>query len=448
MNVSVFGLGYVGLATSLCLAELGHCVIGVDVDSKKIQRLQAQEPLLPEPEFSSLLSKHVLSKNLSFTTNFFSALQDSDVLVISLGTPSNADGSVNVQDIYELIESIATEAKSKKTVIMKSTVPVGTCDAIEKIFADKVKSRNKPVSFSVISNPEFLREGSAIKDALSPARVVIGVDNPEDKAFAQDFYSGLSCPVLFMSRKSSELSKYTANALLAAKMSLMNEISRLADLVGGDMEDVRVAVGLDPRIGNQFLHVSAGFGGPCLSKDLLGLIDQGKKADLELNLIEAVNRVNQTQPVWFFEKIKSRLKEFEGKRVSLWGVSFKEGVGDIRNSAALSFIDLALSEGATLQVHDPMALDELKIYLQENHPTKMESVLFFDDVYQALSNSHALVVMTGWGVYRSADLEKVKKSLLNPLVFDGRNLFSTQQMKAHQIEYHSVGRQKAGPHEV
>jgi UDPglucose 6-dehydrogenase len=441
MKISVFGTGYVGLVTGVCFAEMGNDVICVDIDPKKVEMLKQSKSPIYEPGLDELLKENSKARRLQFTTDAKMAIDKSDIIFIAVGTPPKEDGSADLQYVLGVAEEIASNMNSYKLIINKSTVPVGTAQLVKKTIRMELQSRGLDIQFDIASNPEFLREGCAIEDCLKPARVVVGVESQKAQDILQNLYEPFlknGNPFLAMDPYSSEMTKYAANAMLAAKISIMNEFSRFCEKVGADIENVRKGVGSDGRIGSQFIYAGIGYGGSCFPKDVSALIQMGEHAHEDMKILKAVEETNQIQRQNFYKKMQAKMGSLKGKRVAVWGIAFKPGTDDIREAPALYLIDNLLSEGAEVIAYDPVASDNAKKYF-DNNP----KLHFVDDQYKAVEGVDALCIPTEWKSFREPDFEKIKKLMKSALIFDGRNIYSPKNLKAHGFDYISVGRPTA-----
>ncbi len=443
MKISVFGTGYVGLVTGICFAEMGNEVICVDIDNAKIEKLKSGQSPIYEPGLDDLISGNMNAGRVQFSTDIISAVKKSDVIFIAVGTPSSEDGSADMKYGYNAAHEIATHMNDYKTIVTKSTVPVGTFKKIKTIIHESLKSLGKNIDFDLVSNPEFLREGCAIEDAFNPNRVVVGLESAKAEQVMKRLYEPFlknGAPLLVMDPASSEMTKYAANATLAAKISLMNEFSQLCEATGADIENVRRGIGSDHRIGPHFIYAGVGYGGSCFPKDVRALIHMGKTMDRPMKILEKVEEVNQRQRNLFFHKIAEKASGLSKKKIALWGVAFKPGTDDIREAPALDFITYAISEGASVSAYDPVAQENTLLWATRELGDKSKNLKFYSEQYQALDDCDALVIMTEWKSFSRPNFTKIKESLKKPLIFDGRNIYSTSDMKEQGFEYYSVGR--------
>jgi len=434
MKISVVGTGYVGLVVGTCFAESGNDVICVDVDEQKLKMLKRGESPIFEPGLTDLLKKNIGEKRLVFTNDLESAVKKSDVIFLALPTPQSEDGSADIQHVLEVSRKIGKYMNGYKVIVSKSTVPVGTGDRVKAIVAKETK-----LPFDVVSNPEFLKEGAAVNDFMKPDRVVIGSDSPKALAIMADLYSPFvrtGNPLIIMDMHSSELTKYAANAFLATKVTFMNELANLCERVGADVDMVRKGMGTDIRIGAQFLFAGAGYGGSCFPKDVSALLNTSRTYDCELHILSAVEDANRRQKMVLVEKMR---KHFGGtlknKTVTLWGLAFKPNTDDMREAPSLTIIDALNREGAKVRAFDPGAMEEAKRRLGK-------TVKLFDNYYDALKGSDALVVVTEWNEFRRPDFDRMKSLLKEPVVFDGRNVFDPKVMKEKGFIYYGIGRGK------
>ena len=437
MKLTMVGTGYVGLVTGACFADTGNDVLCLDVDHKKIDMLRRGESPIYEPGLSQMLTKNIAAKRIQFTTDKSTAYHHADVIFICVGTPSGEDGSADLQyvlavakDIAEELEKIGPTAKSK-VIVVKSTVPVGTSHKVR----DAIRARTK-IAFHIADNPEFLKEGDAIGDFMKPDRVVCGVESEHAGEILRELYEPFvrqGNPIFIMDVRSAEMVKYASNAMLACKISFINEIANLCERYGADINNVREGMCADRRIGNQFLYPGLGYGGSCFPKDTLAVVGMGKEVGFDCKLNASVHEVNQDQRGHFWQKIE---KEFvgglSGKKLAFWGVAFKPRTDDIRQAPSIALMERAIKAGARVRAFDPVALEHLS--------REMTSVEIAADMYQCLEGADALVVCTEWSDFRSPDWDRVKSLLSAPLIFDGRNLYRSHSMQEHGFDYVSIGR--------
>ncbi len=435
MKISVFGTGYVGLVVGACLAENGNHVIAVDIDEDKIARLKRGEIPIYEPGLLELVARNVAEERLSFTTDFDHAVASSKILIVAVGTPQGEDGSADMSHVLAVAKGIARTMNERKIVVLKSTVPVGTNRRVKETIASATE-----YSVGVVSNPEFLKEGAAIDDFLRPDRVVIGTDEPETAEVMEELYRPFvrtGNPILVMDPESAELTKYAANAMLASRISFMNEIARLCEKLGADVSQVRRAIGSDRRIGHAFLFPGVGYGGSCFPKDIRALLRTAREVGLELKLVQATETVNEDQKLYLLGKIRQHFGEnLKGKTVAVWGLAFKPRTDDMREAPALSLIRGIVREGARVQAYDPEAAKEAKAELKDvdGHVT------YCRKSYEACEGADALVLVTEWNEFREPDFDRIKKLLRRPVVFDGRNIYNPETLKELGFAYFGVGR--------
>lgn len=438
MKIAVVGTGYVGLVTGTCFAETGNDVICVDIDVTKIDKLRSGKITIYEPGLEKLFLRNVKEERLHFTTNLAEAVKDALLVLLALPTPPGEDGSADLKYILGVAKDLGQLLKpgDYKVVVDKSTVPVGTA---EKVYNEIIKSGGDSLrdSFDVVSNPEFLREGLAVEDFMKPDRVIIGTDSERARKVISDLYAPFvrqGNPVIFMDERSAELTKYAANSFLATKISFMNEIANLCELVGADVDLVRRGLGSDDRIGKRFLFPGIGYGGSCFPKDVQALVRSAKEASYDFQILDAVMKVNEVQKLHLMKGIKKFFGgNISGKHFALWGLSFKPGTDDIREAPALYIINALVNEGATVVAFDPEAMKNVKGELGDK-------IGYADNQYDALENADALIIATEWNEFRTPDFERIAKVLKNKAIFDGRNLFDLETMRNLGFHYESVGR--------
>jgi UDPglucose 6-dehydrogenase len=439
MRISVFGTGYVGLVTGVCFAEMGNDVICADVDQNKIDMLNRGESPIYEPGLDDLIENNQKAKRIQFTLDLRHAVTTSETLFIAVGTPSDIDGSADMKYVLQVAETIGREMTSDKIIVNKSTVPVGTARRVKAVIQKELDRRGVKFNFDVVSNPEFLREGCAIEDALKPSRVVVGCETEKAKEAMRRLYEPFlknGNPLLVMDPLSSEMTKYAANAMLATKISLMNEFSRVCDKVGADIENVRRGIGSDPRIGPHFIFAGVGYGGSCFPKDVRALIHAGAEVEEKMEILQSVERTNLLQRNVFIGRITDELKKETGSvRVAVWGVSFKPGTDDIREAPSLDLIEALLEQGVHVSAFDPVAAPHTIAHFKNSSKLK-----FCDDQYQTLEGAHALVIVTEWKSFREPNFEKMKSLMKVPRIFDGRNIYNPKDVKLAGFVYRSIGR--------
>jgi UDPglucose 6-dehydrogenase len=433
MHVAVIGSGYVGLVAGACLAETGNDVTCVDVDAEKIARLQRNEIPIYEPGLEPMVKRNQDEGRLTFTTDLGAAVRSSRVIFIAVGTPPGEDGSADLKHVLAVAHAVGRNMNEPKIVVTKSTVPVGTA---EKVRAAVQSETNSP--FSVCSNPEFLKEGAAIEDFMKPDRVVIGVDNDEAKEVMGELYAPFTRQggnrILFMDIASAEVTKYAANAMLATRISFMNQMALFCELVGADVNHVRLGIGSDQRIGRAFLYPGPGYGGSCFPKDVKALIRTSDDLGLSLDVLKAVEQVNECQKQIVLQKTLRYLgQDLTGKSIGMWGLAFKAETDDMRESPAIPVIEGLLAAGARVQTHDPKATDSARLIFGDR-------LMYAADPYSAAHGVDALLVMTEWLVYRNPDFDRVRKLVRRPLLIDGRNLYDPDRMAALGFDYHGIGR--------
>jgi len=432
MRICMIGTGYVGLVTGTCFAELGNDVTCVDIIKEKIDRLNRGELPIYEPGLDVMVATNVKEGRLTFTTDLKKAVEDALVIFIAVGTPQAEDGSADMRYVEAVTKDIAKYMNEYKVIVNKSTVPVGAGKWIKKMIQE---SQPKPLHFSVASNPEFLREGSAIEDFMHPNRVVVGTEDPEAAAIMRDLYKPLfliETPIVMTNLASAELTKYAANAFLATKISFINEVATICERVGADVHDVARGMGLDQRIGTKFLHAGPGYGGSCFPKDTRALVSIARKCEYDFKIVDAAIKVNDEQRQRMLEKIKQALGNMKGKTVAVLGLAFKPNTDDMREAPSIDIIAGMQKEGARIKAYDPIAMHEAQEVLQ--------NVEFVDDTYSAVTDADALVLVTEWNQFRSLDLDKIKRLLKTPIVIDLRNIYEPLKMREHGFTYVSVGR--------
>lgn len=432
MRICMVGTGYVGLVTGTCFAEFGNDVICVDIDSTKIEKLNRGEIPIYEPGLDDMVAKNVREGRLTFTTDMKYAVENSLVIFVAVGTPQAEDGSADLRYVEAVGKDIAKYMNGYKVVVNKSTVPVGAGKWIKDIIQKNLKAQ---IHFSVVSNPEFLREGSAIEDFMRPNRVVIGAEDSEAMAIMKDLYSPLyliETPIVMTDLASAELTKYAANAFLAVKISYINEVANLCERVGADVHDVARGMGLDNRIGSKFLHAGPGYGGSCFPKDTRALISIGAKYDYNFRIVDAAVKINDMQRDVMVQKIKNAVGKLQDKTIAVLGLAFKPNTDDMREAPAVDIINALLAEGAKVRAYDPVAMHEAAKVLK--------NITFCEETYETLEGADALIFMTEWNQFRSLDLDKIRNLLRTPIVLDLRNIYDPQRMREKGFQYFSVGR--------
>lgn len=437
MKITVYGVGYVGLVTGACLADIGHDVLCVDIDASKISQLQNGAIPIYEPGLQEIVARSAASGRLTFSTDARLGVEFAKLQMIAVGTPPDASGAPNLSFILNVARSIGRHMTEDRIIINKSTVPVGTAERVEDTARQALSSRNVDLKVEAVSNPEFLKEGSAIKDFMEPDRIVVGLASEGALSLMQHLYAPLTgtSNFLVMDRRSAEFCKYAANAMLATRISFMNEMSNLAERLGVDIELAKRGVGSDKRIGPQFLNASCGYGGSCFPKDIQGIQHMAAQWNCPMPLLDAVSEVNRRQREVLCDKLRQRFGNLAGKTFAVWGLTFKANTDDIRNSPAIDVVEQLLNEGACVRAYDPEG-SAAAAYLLRNH-AKFSVVEKLD---QTLPNAEALVICTEWQAFRNADLSLVKKLLDQPVIVDGRNLFDPAAMASLGFEYYGIGR--------
>jgi UDPglucose 6-dehydrogenase len=440
MNVSVIGTGYVGLVTGACLADVGNHVLCLDVDHDKVSQLNAGKVPIFEPGLEPIVRRNREAGRLRFTTDVAAGVAHGELQILAVGTPSGEDGSADLQHVLAAARAIGRHMEGWRTIVTKSTVPVGTADKIRAAVVEELEKRKSGVEFAVVSNPEFLKEGAAVEDFMRPDRVIIGAEDPRSLALLRQLYAPFQRNherIMTMGVRSAELTKYAANSMLATRISFMNEIANLAEALGADIEEVRRGIGSDPRIGYHFLYPGAGFGGSCFPKDVRALQRSAIEAGRPLRVLAAVDQVNDSQKHVLGDKIRARFgNNLSGKRFALWGLAFKPNTDDMREAPSRTVIADLIGAGATVvRAYDPVAANEARrIFATENRLKIVDSAL------DALEGVDALAIVTEWQEFRSPDFEAIKARLKTPAIFDGRNLYDPAVVRAHGIEYYPIGR--------
>ena len=444
MKVTVFGSGYVGLVTGACLAEVGNEVVSVDIDPHKIERLNRGEVPIHEPGLDGLIQRNMAAGRLKFTTDIDLGVDHGLFQFIAVGTPPDEDGSADLQYVLAVARSIGERLESYRVVVNKSTVPVGTADKVREAIATVLADRRTTIEFDVVSNPEFLKEGAAIDDFMKPDRIIVGTDNPRTTELLRALYAPFNRShdrLVCMDIRSAELTKYAANAMLATKISFMNEVANLAERLGADIEKVRLGIGADPRIGYHFIYPGCGYGGSCFPKDVKALERIARDVDYPAPLLQAVEAVNERQKRRLYDKIKTYFQgELAGKTFALWGLAFKPNTDDLREASSRAVAEALWADGARLRAHDPVALDEARRLFGER-----PDLTLCDSPEAALEGADGLILVTEWNVFRSPDFELIKATLSHPVIFDGRNLYDPARLKAMGFDYFGIGRGEALP---
>jgi len=442
MKLTVIGTGYVGLVSGACLADVGNQVLCLDLDARKIDLLKSGAIPIYEPGLKDIVANNVAAGRLKFTTSIEDSVAFGDIQMIAVGTPPGEDGSADLQYVVAAARNVGRYMTGPKIVINKSTVPVGTADRVREAIADALAKRQAVAKFSVVSNPEFLKEGAAVEDFMRPDRIVIGADDADTIGTMRKLYAPFQRNhdrLMVMDIRSAELTKYAANAMLATRISFMNELALLAEKLGADIESVRKGIGSDPRIGYQFLYPGIGYGGSCFPKDVQALQRTASQAGLDLKLLEAVERVNYAQKHVLTQKIVREFGEnLTGRTFALWGLAFKPNTDDMREAPSLVLIDDLTKRGATVVAYDPVAMKEAQHALGSN-----TNVVFAASAMEALQAADALAIVTEWKTFRAPDFAAMKAALKSPIVFDGRNLYEPAAMAEHGLRYFPIGRVQA-----
>tara|TARA_B100001142_G_scaffold203829_1_gene202215 strand:- start:1153 stop:2493 length:1341 start_codon:yes stop_codon:yes gene_type:complete len=442
MKILVIGTGYVGLVTGTCFAFNGNKVTCLDIDKEKIDRLNSGDIPIFEPGLSRIVNQSMLNNCLKFSINYKESIHESDIIFLAVGTPMKDNGETDLTYINSVAKSIGKFIDSYKLIVVKSTVPVGTSFNIQKIIQKELDIRNKKINFDISNNPEFLKQGKAINDFMSPDRIIVGINNDENKKIFQQLYKPFSLhhdKLIFMDILSSELTKYAANAMLATKISFMNEMANISEKLGADINKVRLGIGSDNRIGFNFIYPSIGYGGSCFPKDVNSIVSFSNKEGYSPKILEAVNKVNENQKKYFFKKFFKRFKtknnDFKNKKFGIWGLSFKPGTDDMRESASIYFVEKIINLGGSVSVYDPKSMDNAK----GKYFKSLIGIEYCSNKMNVLDGSDALILLTEWPEFRSPDFDKVGSMLKNKIIFDGRNQFDKKAMKKMGFEYHQIG---------
>ena len=438
MNVTIIGTGYVGLVTGACLADAGNSIFCLDVDEKKINFLNENKIPIFEPGLEPVVRRNREAGRLRFSTDVAASVAHGELQLIAVGTPPGEDGSADLQHVVAAARAIGRHMQGYKVVVTKSTVPVGTADKVKQAIIEELKKRGTGSDFTVVANPEFLKEGAAVEDFMRPDRIIIGSDDARAVALLRQLYAPFQRNrerVIVMGVRSAELTKYAANSMLATRISFMNEVANLAEAIGADIEEVRRGIGSDPRIGYQFLYPGAGFGGSCFPKDVKALQRSAGEAGHPLKLLAAVEAVNEAQKHVLAGKIRRHFGSLSGKTIALWGLAFKANTDDMREAPSLSLIDDLTREGASVQAYDPAAGHEARKLFEKNGNVKI-----VDSANDALEGADALAIVTEWQEFRSPDFAAIREKLKTPAIFDGRNLYDPAAVRAQGLEYFPIGR--------
>jgi UDPglucose 6-dehydrogenase len=439
MKIAVIGTGYVGLVTGTCFAEMGNNVICVDTNAQKINMLNSGKVPIWEPGLEEMIQRNSAGKRIQFTTDTKYAVENSEICFIAVGTPPGEDGSADLQYVLAVAESIGKFMNKHIIIIDKSTVPIGTADKVELTIQKELNKRNSPLTFDVVSNPEFLKEGDAINDSMKPDRVVVGTDSERCAEILKELYAPFCRTrdkLIIMSVRSAEMTKYAANAMLATKISFMNDIANLCELVGADVNEVRQGIGSDSRIGYKFIYPGVGYGGSCFPKDVKALIKIAEEVGLKSRVLQAVEAVNEDQKKLMAKKVFKHFGEnLTGKTFAVWGLSFKPKTDDMREAPSRVIIKMLIDAGAKIVAYDPVAMDEAKKVLGDN-----PEISYAAENYEALKGADALLLITEWNQFRYPDFPAIKELLKEPVIFDGRNQYDPQEMRELGFTYYGIGR--------
>jgi UDPglucose 6-dehydrogenase len=437
MKIAVVGTGYVGLVTGTCFAESGVTVTCIDKDTDKVAQLNKGTVPIYEPGLEDMMRRNMEKKRLFFTSDLKKGIDGAEVIFIAVGTPPGEDGSADLSHVLDVSAEIGSAIKTHTVVVTKSTVPVGTSEKVRKAIQQQLKKRKSKVTFDVASNPEFLKEGAAVEDFLKPERIVIGVNNERTAGIMKKLYMPFvlnNHPILFMDIASAEITKYAANAMLATRISFINEIANLCDILGADINQVRKGIGSDSRIGSKFLYPGTGYGGSCFPKDVKAIIKTAEDLGCELNVIKAVEKANEFQKNVIFNKMAGLLRnDFKNRTIGIWGISFKPKTDDIRESSSMHLIMKLLSEGARVRAYDPAAMNEAR-------KTLGKKVIFASDPYEAIRGADAMVLMTEWAEFHLPDFAKMATLMKARVIFDGRNIYNPEEIKKLGFKYFGIGR--------
>jgi UDPglucose 6-dehydrogenase len=440
MNVTIFGTGYVGLVTGTCFAETGNHVVCMDVDAERIARLRDGEVPIHEPGLTEMLERNLAAGRIEFTTDVAEAVSHGLFQLIAVGTPQDEDGSADLQYVLSVAASIGRHIEDYRIIIDKSTVPVGTADRVRTAVADELRGRGREIEFDVVSNPEFLKEGAAITDFMKPDRIIVGTDNPRTAELLGALYDPFTRNrdrLLLMDVRSAELTKYAANAMLATKISFMNELANIAERCGADIEQVRKGIGSDPRIGYHFIYPGAGYGGSCFPKDVAALVRSANELGYPPRLLEAVDHLNDRQKHRLFEKISAHFDgELAGRTIALWGLAFKPNTDDMREAPSRALMEALWSRGARVRAYDPVAGREA----ERLYPDHADRLTLCSSSMDALEGADALAILTEWNEFRSPDFERIRQTLAAPVIFDGRNLYDPALLASQGLQYYAIGR--------
>ena len=436
MNIAIVGTGYVGLVSGVCFAEMGANVTCVDIDQLKIENLKKGILPIYEPGLEPMVIRNVHAGRLHFTTELKDCLENTEIVFSAVGTPPNEDGSADIHYVLDVARTVGKHMTNYLVFTTKSTVPVGTAAKVKQVINEELGKRNANIPFDIASNPEFLKEGDAIRDFMSPDRVVVGVETEKARKIMENLYRPFllkNFRVLFMDVPSAEMTKYAANAMLATRISFMNQMANLCEKTGADVNSVRVGIGSDTRIGHKFLYAGPGYGGSCFPKDVKALIGMGREHGYQMELIESVNRVNEEQKKVLFNKLQKHYgNTLKGKTIAVWGLSFKPQTDDMREAPSLVLIENLLKAGCRVKAYDPVAMDHARGLLGK-------SIYFANDMYEAANDAHALVLVTEWKEFRMPAWDVLRKIMHTPLVVDGRNIYNPQEIREKDFEYIGIG---------
>jgi UDPglucose 6-dehydrogenase len=436
MNIAVVGTGYVGLVSGTCFAEMGNRVTCVDIDKTKIEKLKNGIVPIYEPGLDELVSRNIKAGRLFFTTDLTSCLDDAEIVFSAVGTPPDEDGSADLKYVLDVARTIGKYMSKYLVLVTKSTVPVGTAQKVRKAIEEELNKRGKSIPFDIASNPEFLKEGNAIEDFMRPDRVVVGVESDQAKSIMEKLYRPFTLngyPIMIMDVPSAEMTKYAANAMLATRISFMNELANLCEMVGANIDNVRKGIGSDARIGSKFLYAGCGYGGSCFPKDVKALINTGKQTGYPMRIIEAVDSVNESQKSIVYEKLHAIMEgNLAGKQIAIWGLSFKPETDDMREAPSLVVIEKLIAAGAQVKVYDPIAMEETKRRIGD-------VVLYCNDIYDAAIDADAILLLTEWKQFRMPTWAVIKNVMRGNVILDGRNIYDGAELRDHGFIYSRIG---------
>lgn len=436
MNIAVVGTGYVGLVSGTCFAEMGNRVTCVDIDKTKIEKLKNGIVPIYEPGLDELVSRNIKAGRLFFTTDLTSCLDDAEIVFSAVGTPPDEDGSADLKYVLDVARTIGKYMSKYLVLVTKSTVPVGTAQKVRKAIEEELDKRGKSIPFDIASNPEFLKEGNAIEDFMRPDRVVVGVESDQAKSIMEKLYRPFTLngyPIMIMDVPSAEMTKYAANAMLATRISFMNELANLCEMVGANIDNVRKGIGSDARIGSKFLYAGCGYGGSCFPKDVKALINTGKQTGYPMRIIEAVDSVNESQKSIVYEKLHAIMEgNLAGKQIAIWGLSFKPETDDMREAPSLVVIEKLIAAGAQVKVYDPIAMEETKRRIGD-------VVLYCNDIYDAAIDADAILLLTEWKQFRMPTWAVIKNVMRGNVIVDGRNIYDGAELRDHGFIYSRIG---------